>query len=161
MLLFPNLALVGLPRHLTKEHKKDHAHLLLGRCLSLLGLFCVFIGGSYAADIPPLCGLLSALLHYFFLTSLFIMASTAVDLYLKLVVVLGGIRNIIIMANIVSWGMSLAHVLLITIVSVAISLSVTVTLGPSYFFPFCSTATPVFIVAFCFAPDYNLYIDEN
>ena len=43
------------------------------------------------------------------------MASTAVDLYLKLVVVIGGIRNFVAMAMIVSWGMLLAHIITNTV----------------------------------------------
>jgi hypothetical protein len=71
-----------------------HRQLLISLCFALLGLYITFIitnaVSSYPDILPsirPICGLLSALLHYFFLVTFLAMAAIAINLYRKLVVV--------------------------------------------------------------------------
>ena len=54
-------------------------------CFSLIGLYVIFIVSGQVTDIPPLCGISSALLHYFLLVFFAWTAVEAVWLYLKLV----------------------------------------------------------------------------
>ena len=60
-------------------------------CLALLGLFVVFILSGQAEHYPDwLCGLFSALLHYFLLAYFLWTGAEAIFLYLKLVKVFRG-----------------------------------------------------------------------
>ena len=52
---------------------------------ALIGLYVIFFIGGYVTVIPALCGLSSALLHYFLLVFFAWTAVEAVWLYLKLV----------------------------------------------------------------------------
>lgn len=56
---------------------------------SLIGLYVIFFIGGYVTDVPALCGLSSALLHYFILVFFAWTAVEAVWLYLKLVKIFG------------------------------------------------------------------------
>ncbi len=57
--------------------------------ISLLCLYVTFLIGGFTVSVPPLCGVTSALLQYFFLVFFSWTAVEAVWLYLKLVVVMG------------------------------------------------------------------------
>ena len=56
-------------------------------CLSLTGLYITFIISTRdeVIRISPLCGTFGAMLHYFFLTTFFLMAADAALIYKKLV----------------------------------------------------------------------------
>ena len=54
-----------------------------------MGLYIAFLLGGFPTSIPPLCGVVSALLHYFFLAFFAWTAVEAVWLYFKLVKVFG------------------------------------------------------------------------
>ena len=97
--------------------------MLLNLCFAFLGLYISFILALHGTPVPALCAVFSVMLHYFFLVTFFVMASEAINLYMKLVVVMGkGIQRFFIKATLVSW------------------------------------IVPVFIVLFCFAPNYELYV---
>ena len=80
--------------------------MLLNMSVALLGLYISFILGSLGQALPAgLCATFSALLQYFFLVYFSWTLAEAVDIYLKLVKVLGGnIDYYIIKAMIVTWG---------------------------------------------------------
>ena len=93
----------------------------------------------------PLCAIVSIVRQYFMLVVLMAMAVEAINLYLKLVVVLGhNISHYVFKATIISWGKKNAKLL-----------------------GFCNCANspisviPVFIVLFCFAPSPKSYMHPN
>lgn len=89
-----------------KLRKSEHGQLLLNVCLALSGLYTLFLLAFYSTSVPAVCVLVSALMQYFFLVTFIAMAAEAINLYLKLVVVLGKrIHNYVLKAAIVSWGM--------------------------------------------------------
>ena len=54
---------------------------------------------------PPLCAIVSIMLHYFMLVVFMVMAVEAVDLYIKLVIVLGhSISHYVIKVTVICWG---------------------------------------------------------
>ena len=63
--------------------------ILINMSISLMFLYFTFLIGGFTVGVPPLCGLMSALLQYFFLVFFSWMAVEAVWLYLKLVVIMG------------------------------------------------------------------------
>ena len=93
----------------------------------------------------PLCAVVSIVLQYFMLVVFMVMAAEAINLYLKLVVVLGHtISHYVFKATIVCWGKENAILL---------------------FFPNCAISSilvvPVFVVLFCFAPNPKSYMHPN
>ena len=90
-----------------------HRQLLISLSFALLGLYITFIitnaVSSYPDILPsirPICGLLSALLHYFFLVTFLTMAAIAINLYRKLVVVFNAdIPSYLPIAILICWGM--------------------------------------------------------
>ena len=88
-----------------KLRTKDQGQLLLLLCFALLGLYVTFI----LAGIPPiiqvdgLCVAFSSLIQYFMLVTFMSMLAESVNLYMKLVVVLGRISYYVIKAYIVVW----------------------------------------------------------
>ena len=81
-----------------------HGQLLINLCLALVGLYAMFICAIHSTPIPSLCAVVAALLQYFFLVTFMIMAAEAIDLYMKLVVVLGqGLQNYVLKASLISW----------------------------------------------------------
>lgn len=56
-------------------------------CVALLGLYITFLIGGHVTSVPPLCGVVSALLHYFILVFFASSAAEAVLLYSKLVTI--------------------------------------------------------------------------
>ena len=82
--------------------------MLINMCFSLLGLFVVFVLSAQASEIPDgLCGLFSALLHYFMLAYFFWTAAEALYLYFKLVKIFVGqsffVRNYVYIAMATAW----------------------------------------------------------
>ncbi len=63
--------------------------ILINMSISLMCLYFTFLIGGFTVGVPPLCGVMSALLQYFFLVFFSWVAVESVWLYLKLVVVLG------------------------------------------------------------------------
>ncbi|XP_064387646.1 adhesion G-protein coupled receptor G6-like isoform X2 [Halichondria panicea] len=63
--------------------------ILINMSISLICLYFTFLIGGFTVGVPPLCGLMSALLQYFFLVFFSWTAVEAVWLYLKLVVIMG------------------------------------------------------------------------
>ena len=59
--------------------------LLVQLCLALTGLYITFILGTFSSSVPVLCGIISALAHYFFLATFFWMASIAIHIYRSIV----------------------------------------------------------------------------
>lgn len=67
-----------------------HGKLLVNLCLSLLGIYVMFVVASLMARTPRIpCALAGAVLQYFLLVTFAIMAAEAISLYINLVVVLG------------------------------------------------------------------------
>ena len=86
--------------------KTTHAKLLVNLCLALVGLYGTFIVSTVSTSVPELCGLASALLHYFFLAVFFWMAAEAIHLHRKLVTVFKpDIKWYLYIAMAVCWGM--------------------------------------------------------
>ena len=70
-----------------KLRRSIHVKLLLNLCFVLLGLYVTFIISTVSTGVPVLCGVVSALMHYFFLAVFFWMAAEAIQLHRKLVTV--------------------------------------------------------------------------
>ena len=87
--------------------------MLLNLCFSLLGLYVSFILAIHSTPVPALCAVISAILQYFMLVTFFVMASEALNLYMKLVLVFGHlqIQNYFIKALLISWILPLLIVL--------------------------------------------------
>ena len=74
-------------------------------CFALLGLYIAFIVAEFVTKVMPLCVLFSGLIQYFMLVTFMAMLAEAINLYMKLVVVLGNlISNYVVKAYIVCWG---------------------------------------------------------
>ena len=73
----------------TPEGIRKWTTYILSRCFALLGLYITFIISTHSTRVPGLCVIASALLQYFFLAAFFVMGAEAVNLYMKLVIVLG------------------------------------------------------------------------
>ena len=86
-----------------------HTNLLLNLCFALVGLYVTFIISTLSMPVPVLCGVVSALMHYFFLAVFFWMAAEAIQLHRKLVSVFKpDITNYVLIAMAICWG-RLAH----------------------------------------------------
>ena len=66
-----------------------HGQVLINLSLSLMGLYIFFLTGAHLTYIPVLCGISSALLHYFMLVFFGWTTAEAVLLYVKLVIIIG------------------------------------------------------------------------
>ena len=88
-----------------KLRLSDHGQLLLNLCFALLGLYIFFIFSIHSSSAPALCAIVSILLHYFMLVVFMVMAAEAINLYMKLVVVLGhSISHYVIKVTVICWG---------------------------------------------------------
>ena len=82
-----------------------HSKLLINLCFALVGLYVTFIISTVSTGVPVLCGVVSALMHYFFLTVFFWMAAEAIHLHRKLVSVLKpNIKRYVLIAMAICWG---------------------------------------------------------
>ena len=82
-----------------------HAKLLINLCFALVGLYVTFIISTASTGVPVLCGVVSALMHYFFLAVFFWMAAEAIQLHRKLVSVFKpDIVNYVYIAMAICWG---------------------------------------------------------
>ena len=94
-----------------KLRASDHGRLLMNLCFALLGVYFFFIFALHGTAVPGLCATFSALLHYFLLVTFMAMAAEALNLYIKLVIVLGkGIQNYVWKAVIISWSKRIAYI---------------------------------------------------
>ena len=83
----------------------DHGKLLLNLCFGLLGLYFSYILAIHGTAVPALCAIFAILLHYFFLATFVAMAVEAINLYMKLVVVLGSqISHYTLKAVLITWS---------------------------------------------------------
>ena len=74
-------------------------------CLALLGLYFFFILAVHSTAATGFCALVAVLLQYFFLVSFMAMAVEAINLYMKLVMILGAkILYYPLKSAIVCWG---------------------------------------------------------
>ena len=88
-----------------KLRASEYGQLLLNLCFALLGLYLTFIMAIHSPPVPGLCAAVGALLQYFFLVTFMVMAAEAINLYMKLVVVLGSkIDHYVVKATITCWG---------------------------------------------------------
>lgn len=87
-----------------KLRRSDHGQLLLNLCFALVGLYLSYILSLHSPAVKPLCAIASLLLQYFLLVSFCAMATEALNLYIKLVIVLGkGIHYYVLKAALFSW----------------------------------------------------------
>ena len=88
-----------------KLRTSDHGQLLLNLCFALMGLYINFIIALHSPKVPGLCAVVGAVLQYFFLVTFMVMAAEAINLYMNLVIVLGGkIQHFVLKATVLSWG---------------------------------------------------------
>ena len=94
-----------------KLRQSDTGKMLLNLCFALLGLYIAFLISTSAESLQStqggrnICGLFSALLHYFMLTYFFWTAAEALFLFLKLVKVQRGSMNAYVyVAMAICWG---------------------------------------------------------
>ena len=88
-----------------KLRTSDHGQLLLNLCFALMGLYVSFIIALHSKDVTGLCVFIAAILQYFFLVTFAVMTAEAVNLYMNLVIVLGGkIHRFVLKVTILSWG---------------------------------------------------------
>ena len=64
-----------------------HGHVLVHMSVSLLGLYVTFLIAGFTTGVPGLCGVMSALVQYFFLVFFAWTMAESIFLYLKLVTV--------------------------------------------------------------------------
>lgn len=80
---------------------------MINICLALIALYVVFLLGGLATTIATLCGVMSALLHYFFLVFFTWTAIEAVYIYMKFVRVFSkSPSHFVAIAALVAWGRS-------------------------------------------------------
>ena len=85
--------------------KTVHAKLLINLCFALVGLYVTFIISTVSTGVPVLCGVVSALMHYFFLAVFFWMAAEAFHLHRKLVSVFKpDIEHYVFIVMAICWG---------------------------------------------------------
>lgn len=92
-----------------KLRSSEASQLLINLCFALLGLYITFIIAGQGVNLTkPVCSIVGVLVHYFFLAVFFIMAAESVDLFIKLVIVLGPkIQKFILKTIIIAWSKSL------------------------------------------------------
>ena len=99
-----------------KLRSSEHGQLLVNLCLALCGLYITFILAVYSTKSTGICVVMAALLQYFFLVTFLIMATEAINLYMKLVIVLGsGITHFVLKAVVFCWSESL-FIYLVTLI---------------------------------------------
>ena len=88
-----------------------HGQILINLSISLVGLYIFFLTGAYLTSIPVLCGISSALLHYFMLVFFGWTVAEAILLYVKLVVIWGTQRiesKFVLKAALATWCKSVS-----------------------------------------------------
>ena len=93
------------PMHLRKLRSSEAGQLLIQLCVGFLGIYVMFIVAFYSTPVTTLCVISGALVQYFILATFLIMAGESINLYMKLVVVLGAkIESYVLKVAIVAWG---------------------------------------------------------
>ena len=93
-----------ITQYCRKLRTSEHGQLLINLCFALMGLYITFIVAVHSRTVTGLCALSAAVLQYFFLVTFMLMAAEAINLYMKLVVVLGSnIPHYVLKATIISW----------------------------------------------------------
>ena len=89
-----------------KLHNSEASQLLMNLSFALLGLYITFILAVQGSRLTQaVCAVVGAFVHYFLLVVFFAMAAEAVDLFMKLVIVLGPkIQRFVVKTFIVSWS---------------------------------------------------------
>ena len=90
-----------------KQRASIHGKILINLSLALMGVYLFFLIGGHVTTIPILCGISSALLHYFLLVFFGWTTVEAVWLYIKLVKVLGMqsvTSNYVLKTSLPTWG---------------------------------------------------------
>ena len=86
-----------------------YVKLLMNFSFALMALYVTFIVSTVSTGVPVLCGVVSALMHYFFLAVFFWMAAEAFHLHRKLVTVFKpDIKYYLPIAVAVCWGEDVA-----------------------------------------------------
>ena len=99
------LCLMLASRHFRDMRNTVHSKLLINLCFALVGLYVTFIISTVSTGVPVLCGVVSALMHYFFLAVFFWMAAEAIQLHRKLVSVFKpDVVNYVYIAMAICWG---------------------------------------------------------
>ena len=95
-----------------KLRNSEASQLLLNLSFALLGLYITFILAIRGSSLTVgLCAVVGALVHYFLLVVFFAMGAEAVDLFMKLVSVLGPkIERFITKTFLVSWSKFLRNI---------------------------------------------------
>ena len=97
--------LTGMINFIRKLRLSNHGQLLFNLCFALLGLYISFIFSIHSSSVPALCAIVSIMLQYFMLVVFMVMAAEAINLYMKLVVVLGhSISHYVIKVTVICWG---------------------------------------------------------
>lgn len=88
-----------------KLRSSEHGLLLLNLSFALIGLYGTFILAIHSTFSVGFCAFVGALLQYFFLATFLLMGAEAINLYMKLVVVLGSnIQHFVIKVSVLCWG---------------------------------------------------------
>ncbi|XP_033096234.1 uncharacterized protein LOC117100567 isoform X3 [Anneissia japonica] len=96
-----------------KFRKSEPKRILSQLCLSLLGLYIVFLTGIDRTDSKRSCVVAGAFLHYFLLSSIFWMSVQAVHMYYFFVKVFDShVRHFFLKAFLFAWGLPLVIVLI-------------------------------------------------
>lgn len=112
--------------------------LIINLSFALLGLYASFIVAVHSRHVEILCAASGIILQYFFLVTFLAMGCESVILYRELVIIVGEKRT----------GVALKSALICWSKLTFSSLS----------FMIFFTVSPIFIVLFCFAPNYKNYI---
>ena len=120
----------------------------------MLGLYVMFIVSLHGTEPEELCAVAGGLLHYFMLVTFFMMGAEAINLYVKLVIVLGAppiLKNrYVLKSALISWSE-------LTICQLVIAVYLFVCL----FVLFVCIVVPIFIVVASEAPDWRNYVNST
>jgi hypothetical protein len=87
-----------------KIRRSEHGQMLILLCVALLCFYVCFIISVHARPVVVICGMISVLMQYFFLVFMMMMSAEAIDLFIKLVIVIGvKIPHYVIKAALISW----------------------------------------------------------
>ncbi len=111
-----------------KLRTSEHGQILINLSISLIALYVVFLLAGHVTTVTALCGLVSALVHYFFLVFFAWTAIEAVYLYQKFVRVLSNpTKRFVIVGMCIAWGKYLTCVRVCVCVCVCVCAYVIVT----------------------------------
>ena len=89
-----------------KIRKRDASKFNFQLCLAMLLMLLVFISGVKETENVIGCTIVSVLIHYFTMASVFWMGAEAVLMFKKLIIVFGRISTtFIVVISLICWGM--------------------------------------------------------